>query len=138
MDRVAEILPRGAGEVEIHYTGLSYVAPEKVRFKYRLEGIDATGWTPARDGSPTTPACRRVITGSMSSPATTTACGTKPAHCAFRLIPHFYQTRWFLPLVFLLVAGLAAAAYGFRIRQLRANERKLQRRVDEAVAQVKV
>jgi ligand-binding sensor domain-containing protein len=138
VNRVAEI-PPGAGEVEIHYTGLSYVAPEKVRFKYRLEGIDA-GWIDA--------GARRFAHYASLPPGDyrfhVIACNNDGvwnetgATCAFRLIPHFYQTRWFLPLVFLLIAGLAAAAYGFRIRQLRANERKLQRRVDEAVAQVKV
>ena len=33
-------VPLGAGEVEIHYAALSYTAPEKVRFSYKLEGFD--------------------------------------------------------------------------------------------------
>ena len=32
--------PPGDGEIEIHYTGLSFLEPEKVRFKYRLVGFD--------------------------------------------------------------------------------------------------
>ncbi len=32
--------PPGPGDLEIHYTGLSYVAPEQVRFKYKLDGYD--------------------------------------------------------------------------------------------------
>jgi len=31
---------RARGELEIHYTALSLTAPEKSRFKYRLEGYD--------------------------------------------------------------------------------------------------
>lgn len=34
-----EIAP-GARRVEFHYTALSFTAPEKVRFRYRLEGLD--------------------------------------------------------------------------------------------------
>ncbi len=39
-------LPPGNTDLEIQYTGLSFVAPEKVRFKYRLEGYDKD-WTEA-------------------------------------------------------------------------------------------
>ncbi len=34
-------IPPGRHRVEFQYTGLSFVAPEKVRFKYRLAGLDA-------------------------------------------------------------------------------------------------
>jgi ligand-binding sensor domain-containing protein len=33
-------VPPGRGRIEIHYTALSFKAPEKNRFRYRLEGID--------------------------------------------------------------------------------------------------
>ena len=138
VDRMAEV-PPGIGEVEIHYAGLSYVAPEKVHFKYRLEGIDA-GWF---DAGP-----RRYAHYANLPPGTyrfrVIACNNDDvwnetgAAYAFRLIPHFYQTAWFPPLLLLLLAGLAMAAYRLRIHRLQLNERKLQRRVDEAVAQVKV
>jgi hypothetical protein len=39
-------LSPGNTDLEIQYTGLSFVAPEKVRFKYRLEGYDKD-WTEA-------------------------------------------------------------------------------------------
>jgi hypothetical protein len=32
--------PPGKGQLEFHYTGLSFVAPERVKFKYKLEGFD--------------------------------------------------------------------------------------------------
>ncbi len=34
------IIAPGRHRLEIEYSGLSFVAPEKVRFKYRLEGLD--------------------------------------------------------------------------------------------------
>ena len=39
-------LPPRARNLEIHYTALSFVAPERVRFKYRLVGFDAS-WVDA-------------------------------------------------------------------------------------------
>ncbi len=137
-DRIVEI-PPGAGEVEIHYTGLSYVAPEKVQFKYQLEGID-DGWFEA--------GTRRFAHYAKLPPGRyrfrVIACNndgvwnTTGASYEFRLIPHFYQARWFPPLVLLLLLGLFLSAYRLRIHKLRHNERELQRRVDEAVARVKV
>ena len=40
-DSLSLSVPPGRGGIEIHYTALSFQAPEKNRFKYRLEGIDA-------------------------------------------------------------------------------------------------
>jgi len=138
VNRPAEVAP-GSGEVEIHYSGLSYVAPEKVRFKYRLDGIDAD-WFDAGN--------RRLAHYANLPPGNyqfqVTACNNDGiwnmtgATYAFRLIPHFYQTRWFLPLTGVLLVGLVAAAYWLRIRQLQRRERMLQARVDEAVAHMKV
>ena len=34
-------LPAGAKRLDIAFTGLSFISPEKVRFKYKLEGFDA-------------------------------------------------------------------------------------------------
>jgi ligand-binding sensor domain-containing protein/signal transduction histidine kinase len=35
------VIPPGRGEVEIHFSALSFAAPEKNRFKYKLDGIDS-------------------------------------------------------------------------------------------------
>ena len=41
VEKTASIeLPAGAYRLEFHYTGLSFIAPEKVHFKFRLEGLD--------------------------------------------------------------------------------------------------
>jgi hypothetical protein len=42
LNRVAEAAP-GRGDLVFRYTGLSFFAPEKVRFRYKLEGYD-TDW----------------------------------------------------------------------------------------------
>ncbi len=33
-------IPPGGRDVEVHYTGISFAAPEKISFRYRLEGLD--------------------------------------------------------------------------------------------------
>jgi hypothetical protein len=132
-------LPAGPCEIEIHYTALSYVAPEKVLFKYRLEGIDQ-GWVEAGQ--------RRFANYASLPPGSyrfqVIACNNDGvwnetgATYSFRVPPRFYQTAWFAAVVAALLAGLAGGGYAWKIHRLKAHERELQRRVDEAVAQVKV
>jgi ligand-binding sensor domain-containing protein len=40
-------IPAGRTQFEFHFTGLSYIAPDNVRFQYQLEGCKKTGRTPA-------------------------------------------------------------------------------------------
>jgi len=39
-------VPQGKGELEFQYTALSYVAPQRIQFRYLLEGYDQ-GWIDA-------------------------------------------------------------------------------------------
>ena len=138
VDRPPELQP-GPGELEIHYTALSFVAPEKMQFKYRLDGID-TDWVDAGQ--------RRFAHYANLPPGNyrfqVIACNNDGvwnktgASYSFQLPPRFYQTLWFSGLVLLALAGLAGGGYALKIQRLRARERELQRRVDEAVAEVKV
>ncbi len=111
----------GRGELEIHYAGLSYVSPEKVQFKYRLEGFDRA-WTDA--GS------RRVAYYTNLPPGRyhfqVTACNNDGVWneagtgLGFLLQPHFYQTWWFLTLLGSLVSLLTWLAYRRRLESLHA------------------
>ena len=33
-------IPAGGRELELHYTGISFASPEKLRFRYQMEGLD--------------------------------------------------------------------------------------------------
>jgi len=132
-------IPPGRSEVEIHYTALSYVAPERVRFKYQLEGLD-TAWVDAGQ--------RRFVHYASLPPGSyrfhVIACNNDGvwnqtgASYAFEVKPHFFQTAWFPLLLLLSGGGLAVMVYRIRIHRLQAHERELQKRVDEAMARVKV
>src|SRR5262249_19288464 len=88
--------PPGKGELEIRYTGLSLATPEKVRFKYRMEGYDED-WVDA--------GTRRVAYYTNLAPGRYTfrviarnsdgGWGETGAEFKFYLHPHFYQTYLF-------------------------------------------
>lgn len=112
----------GTGEVEIHYAALSYTAPEKVRFKYKLEGFDKD-WVEAGTrrfayyaSLPPGHYSFKVIAGHIDGPW-----NEKGQSFAFYLKPHFYQTSLFLALVIATVLLLAGLLYRLRMVELKAR-----------------
>jgi signal transduction histidine kinase/ligand-binding sensor domain-containing protein len=117
-----EVRP-GQGDLEIHYTGLSFTAPEKMRFKYKLEGYDGD-WVDAHE--------RRVAYYTNISPGRYTfrvmasnndgVWNTQDATIRIVVIPPFWRTWWFVSLVLLSIIATGVFAYRRRIVKLkRAN-----------------
>lgn len=116
----------GKGQLEFEFTALSLIAPEKIRFKYRLEGFDKD-WVDA--------GTRRVAYYTNISPGeyrfTVIACNNdgvwnyNGASLPFKLSPHFYQTPFFSALSVALLTGLSVLIYRLRVNRLIANEKKL-------------
>ncbi len=134
-------LAPGSGRMQFRYTGIYLSAPERVRYEYKLEGLDRD-WAPA--GS------RRVINynslphGSYRFlvEAGLPGGGWSTASFAFEILPHFYERLWFL----CLCAGLALASiygvYQLRLRRVRLRfalvleERaRLAREIHDTLAQ---
>ncbi len=108
-------IPPGQQRFEFQYTGLSFTDPEKVYFKYRLEGLEPQ-WEDA--------GTKREANYSYIPPGDyvfhVTACNNDGvwngtgATLAFTVLPFFWQTWWFR-----ILAGLAAASIGGRNRAAR-------------------
>jgi ligand-binding sensor domain-containing protein/signal transduction histidine kinase len=118
------VIPPGRGEIEIHYTGLSFTAPEQVRFRYKLEGYDKD-WVEADT--------RRVAFYTKLQPGSyslevqaISADGVwskESAHYRFQIRPHFYQTYIFYTLCLLLLIAILWLLYLWRLRQIRSRFR---------------
>ena len=119
-------VPAGHGELEFRYTAFNFAAPEKLRFRYKLDGIDAT-WVDAGD--------RRVAAYNHVPPGHYTF---RVAVCnadgvwnetgtttQLRLLPHFWETSWFLVFSGILVLG----SVGIGVRYI--TWRKVQRRMEK-------
>ena len=122
----------GRGDLAFRYTALSFMAPEKVRFKYRLDGYDID-WVDAAD--------RRAAFYNNISPGRYTF-HVKAANndgvwneagdsYAIRLAPHFYQTVWFYALAVCGIALMVTGGHRLRVRALTERERTLAAQVDE-------
>jgi ligand-binding sensor domain-containing protein/signal transduction histidine kinase len=115
-------LPPGKERYEFYYTALSLVAPEKVRFKYKLEGFDRD-WVDA--------GVERVGFYTHIPPGTYSfrviACNNDGvwnetgALLNLYLKPYFYQTYWFYVAIAVSVGLLALAIYRLRVQRIRAQ-----------------
>ncbi|MBP7865829.1 MAG: hypothetical protein KA419_07745 [Acidobacteria bacterium] len=124
-------LGTGPRRFEFTYSAACFTAPEKVRFRYVLEGFDRD-WI---DAGP-----RRTAYYTNLPPGRYTfrvqACNNDGiwnnvgARTGFTIPPHFYQTVWFYVGCAVVVVALAWAGYRVRIRQIRKRERELEALVE--------
>jgi signal transduction histidine kinase/ligand-binding sensor domain-containing protein len=115
----------GQHRYEFQFTGLSFVAPEKVHFRYRLEGLE-TRWVGTR--------FPRRANYSHISPGNYQFCvqacnndgvwNKQGATLAFTVLPAFWQTWWFR-----ISGGVLTALAGGGIVWLDAR-RRMRRKVE--------
>ena len=123
---VAEALQPEHERLEIHYAGLSFVAPSRVLFKYRLEGVDKD-WVPAGDRRTAyyshlpAGAYRFRVVGCNDDGVW----NDEGASLAFTVAPFFWQTWWFLGSCALVALSTVAWLVRFLTR------RRMLRRLEE-------
>jgi signal transduction histidine kinase/ligand-binding sensor domain-containing protein len=109
-----------AGHVhfEFDYAGLSFTAPQKVRYRYMLEGFDRD-WIEA--GTRRTAYYTAIPPGRytfyVQAANNDGVWNRDGAKLAFVLRPHYYQTRWFYLLMLALAAGMVMVLLRLRLRQ---------------------
>jgi signal transduction histidine kinase len=115
----------GRGDLEFHYTGLSLGAPLRVRFKYKLEGLEST-WNNA--GGERKAIYRHVPPGKyifrVIACNSDGVCSQESDLMTVQIEPHFYQTILFRGgIVLLAVTGLSlTVALAMRQRMRRRLE----------------
>ena len=126
-------LPPRTHDVEIDYTALSLVAPEKMRFRVKLEGQDNDWRVPVNPrhahytNLPPGPYRFRVIASNNSR-----VWNEQGDALEFSIDPAYYQTGWFRALCVAALMALLWAAYQLRVRQLqREFNTAIEARVNE-------
>ena len=112
-------LSPSTSRLDFYYTALSFIAPENVRFKYKLEGFDdnwidggarrVASYTNLRPGNYKF----RVIAANNDG-----VWNESGAAVDFYLQPRFYQTYWFYLVCILLLALAAWQLYRLRVRRM--------------------
>jgi signal transduction histidine kinase len=120
------VIPPGKHQVRFRYTAPGASIPERIQFKYRLEGVE--DWVEA--GTEREVRYQSLLPGHYNFRVT--ACNSdgvwneSVAGLAFTVLPHYWETGWFrLGTALLLIAlGGASAWSWFRRRIARALERE--------------
>jgi len=126
-------LPQGTTQLRIPYTAYSFVAPDRVRFKYRLEGFEKE-WQDAGDRREATytniaPGQYRFQVIAANNDGVWNETG---AALSFVVLPAFYQTTWFYLLGVLTVGALLVLLYRLRVHQVTSAVRlRLEERIVE-------
>ena len=132
------VFPPDRKRFEFHYTALSFIAPEKMQFRFKLEGLDQT-WVDAGTrrvayytSIPAGEYRFRVVASNNDGLWNQTG-----ASVSFYVQPHFYQTSWFYLLLGAATVLTGVGGYSLRVRRLRARERELLQLVDERTRSLK-
>ncbi|HET6977067.1 MAG TPA: two-component regulator propeller domain-containing protein [Pyrinomonadaceae bacterium] len=137
------ILSPSSSRLDFYYTALSFIAPENVRFKYKLEGFDdnwieggarrVASYTNLRPGNYQF----RVIAANNDGVWNETGAAVE-----FYLQPRFYQTYWFFALVVVLLGLTAWQIYRMRVRRMAhqfsavlAERNRIAREIHDNLAQ---
>ncbi len=130
-------LTAGTRHLDIQYTALSFVAPHRVLFRHKLEGLD-DDWIEA------------------GAERTAHYTSLPPGHYTFRVIacnedgvwnehgaalalhkrPWFHQTPWFFALLVIAAIGGFVAVYRWRVRYLHQRQEELEELVDQRSRQL--
>jgi signal transduction histidine kinase/DNA-binding NarL/FixJ family response regulator len=132
------ILSPGKERVEIQYTALSFLVPDRVRFKFKLEGFDQE-WRQV--GTRRTAYYPKLPPGDYTFRVK--ACNNDGswnetgASVSFYLKPYFYQAIWFYSLCALAVLLIVFTGYRLRVRHLKHRANKLRIQVEERTKELK-
>lgn len=117
----------GQASLEISYTGLSFDKAEKVRFRYRLEGLEPD-WIEA--GTRRTAYYSHLPPGSYTFKVIAAnsdgVWNTEGRSLAIEVLPPFYRTWWFMSLAAVSLIAAVLLLYRHRIALLRREHVRQQ------------
>lgn len=109
----------GTKNIEFQYVGLSFVAPGRVKYKYKIEGFDKE-WIEADNrrtayytNLPPGNYMFRVIAANNDG-----IWNEQGASLKFRILAPFWMTWWFIILIFLSLMGLVYFVSNWRVSRL--------------------
>ena len=127
------LLPVHTANLQIEYSAGSLTVPERVRFRYKLEGSDRD-WQEA--GTRREALYTNLGPGHYTFRVTASnndgVWNTNGASIEFIIPPTFYQTKWFYAVCLLVCVAILTALYRVRVRQVAAQVRgRLEARLAE-------
>jgi signal transduction histidine kinase/ligand-binding sensor domain-containing protein len=124
-------LPPGKKRFEFHYTGLNFRAPEQLRFRHKLEGVDAewvdTGNQREASYDKLAPGTYRFRVQACNREGVWNQAGDM---LAFTVLPHFWQSGWFMGLFLAGFGSGVGLTVRYALRRRHQRQMKLMQQLN--------
>lgn len=120
--------------LQINYTALSFRYPDKVTFRYKLEGLNDNWFEVGNNRSalftkiPPGKYTFKVTASSNNGPW-----NSQFASLGILVAPPFWQTTWFYTLLFILFVSTGPAAYYARVNKLKTENERQKRFTEQLI-----
>jgi signal transduction histidine kinase/ligand-binding sensor domain-containing protein/CheY-like chemotaxis protein len=130
-------LPYDQNHLSFTFIGTTTQLPQKVRYKYMMQGWDED-WLPITADNHATysnlpPGDYTFMVKAANSEGTWTPAA---AQFSFSIMPPYWRTTWFIGLMLLIGVGLMFAVSNVRTRNLRRQQERLRQEIDGATAEL--
>jgi len=126
------IVPPGKGNIEIHYTGLSFRVPEHLRFKYKLEGYDEDWINPGTrreayyTNIPHGTYNFRVQASNLEGVWNKTG-----SNLTITIQPHLLDIWWLKVAILFFALFLVRIFFLYKMKRIRLQQQELERQVND-------
>jgi ligand-binding sensor domain-containing protein/serine phosphatase RsbU (regulator of sigma subunit) len=134
---IKTVLPYQKNNLTFSFIGVSLTSPEKVRYSYRLQGIEEN-WSPETNITDITypslpPGSYTFYVKAMNNDG---VWNKEPAGFSFVIQPPWYKTWWFYTFSFLIIISGIVLYNNYRTKKLKADNLKLEIKVEERTKEV--
>jgi ligand-binding sensor domain-containing protein/signal transduction histidine kinase len=137
------VLAPGKHRIEFRYVGLNFIAPQKIRYRYKLEGFDRdwidAGRQRAAFYTNLSPGRYRFRVAAANNDG---IWNETEATAALQIRPFLYQTPWFYAFLLCLVAAATYLIYRLRVRRVElvfasvlSERNRIAREIHDTLAQ---
>ncbi len=131
-------LPYNKNHIAIGFTGIQYINPDKIKYKFKLNGFD-TGYSPPSiynyasfTNLPPGHYTLEVVANNSIGEWTKT-----PVYFAFSVERPYWKTWWFYTMITLSTFAISSFYYYYRKRQVIALEKRLEEEVSKRTSVLK-
>lgn len=132
------ILPYNKNNLSFYYTGISLSVPEKVKYKYKLQGL-TDEWSPEVMKNDITypslpPGNYTLQVKAMNNDG---VWNETPATFEFEILSPWYKTWWFYSVVVIIILIGISSFNAYRTKKLKSDNLKLEKTVDERTKELR-
>ncbi|KPK87722.1 MAG: hypothetical protein AMS27_01550 [Bacteroides sp. SM23_62_1] len=131
------VLPHDSNHFTFDFEALSYQAPEKVRYQWKLDGLDKE-WSPVSNRTEAVypkipPGEYTFMVRAMNNDG---IWNVQPAEFTFRIKRAWWNSIWFISMLVIIFLGITYSIFRIRIRMVEQKKHELEELVRDKTSEV--